>query len=193
MAKLLKIKAQDDDQSYTTYWDQNFIEIYNLYDLREEEPVPQAILDAEVIEYDERADKKKVQLDYKLDDVFTLNSGSLGHSVYYSTMGRKALLRGGNYKHPHGHEGYRIEYMTPESYIKRCYDMFKAKGRINIDLDTFIARREDDYDLDEVFGPAKGNIFAPAIEYKQGGQEGLHRAIWAMRNGIAKLPVIIKY
>jgi hypothetical protein len=62
-----------------------------------------------------------------------------------------------------------------------------------VTAEKLIKMRLKDYDLEEVFSSAQGQIFYPVIDYKDKAQEGLHRAIWFMMSYDAneEIPVIV--
>lgn len=176
------------DKPYRTYVDQNYTEIYDTYDLRSGNPVPQMILDAED-SGDELHGKDVVHIDYPvIDHTWSLN-GSVGRASWYEEVGKKAFIHGGEYVHPEKDYTVRIVMMEPEEYINKCVENFNRFGA-EVTFDHIVEDRMRDYNLDEVFGPSVGHIFYPVLEIN-GGQEGLHRAIWAMREGYEEIPVIV--
>ena len=179
-----RIKTSD-GKPYTTYKDQRGTEIYDNYDLQSNETVPQMIEDAIV------NDESKVTIDYPTDGMFNLN-GDAGYATAFGEWGKKAYVRGGGYRHPTKEYSVRLTRMRPMEYIERCYNIFKSNGRQMSSIENFIKGRELDYDLSEVFGPLEGNISYPVIDYVDKGQEGLHRAIYAMNKGIDLIPVIVR-
>jgi hypothetical protein len=166
-----------------TYLDQSQVELYDLYDLEANEKTPAMLLSAQVIRKGKWADT--IRIEYPVIDNTWSLAGQKGQAPAYEEAGKKAFVRGGVYKHPtKGWTSHIIE-MSPLEYIEACADMFKVSA------EDLIETRLDDYDLNAVFNPLKGDIFYLAIDYKRNTQEGLHRAIWAMSNSMEEVPVII--
>ena len=186
----MKVKLKTiDEKDYTTYMDQRPTEIYDLYDMRNDLPVPDAIQKAEIL--NESNHGKKVMINYPTVGMFNLN-GKHGYTGSDGEKGKKAFLHGGTYAHPEKGYTVRIQMMSPMDYIERCFALFNSNGRQKVDtIEHLIAGREEDYDLDEVFGPLKGELFYCMIDYDHGGQEGLHRAIYALQQNIPEIPVIV--
>jgi hypothetical protein len=170
-----------------TYTDQEFVEIYDNYDLQESE-VPKMILEAPIIK--ERNLNRVVRIDYLDNGVWDLN-GSIGKAPFYEEAGKKAFVRGGKYKHPVKGWKSQISYMTAYEYIEMCARMFSRRGG-SATPESIIDQRLKDYDMEKVFGENEGDIFYPVIDFKGKGQEGLHRAVWfMMKYDEEPMPVII--
>ena len=186
----INIKAKD-EKDYTTYTDQRGTEIYDNYDMGEDLPLPDLIKNGEVLQEARRG--KQVMINYPTVGMFNLNAKH-GYTTDDAEKGKKAFLHGGNYTHPVKEYSVRIEMMSPMDYIERCFAMFNSNGKQRVDtVEHLIAGREEDYDLDEIFGPLKGDIFYPMIDYDYGSQEGLHRVIYALQQNIQTVPVIVVY
>ena len=82
---------------------------------------------------------------------------------------------------------YKISWMNPMSYVRRCaYDIF------GVEYDYLFKSREDDkiqkY-MDLMKSGAKFDM--PILNYVKKSQEGLHRALAAIKLGDAFIPVMI--
>jgi len=189
MAKIrIKIKAQDETE-YRTYSDQDLIEVYDAYDLGAKEPIPQVVLDATVRK--EGKTTNYINIDYPVvGQIFTLN-GKHGSHFSYVEAGKKAFVRGGKYKHPYKGWKSKIVMMTPMEYIEECFKIFAHNGLKKANVEELIEYKESEYDLFKVFDPLVGDLNYPVLEYRRNSQEGLHRAIYAMRKKIDKIPVTI--
>ena len=189
MAKVkFKIKARDETEQYT-YSDQDYIEVYDAYDLGAKEPVPQIILDSNVRKVGRST--KYVDINYPVvSQIFNLN-GKKGAHFSYVEAGKKAYVRGGRYSHPVKGWRSKIVMMTPMEYIEECFKIFKRLGSTRLDVEDLIRTKESDYDLFKVFDPLVGDLNYLVLEYRRNAQEGLHRAIYAMRKNIDKVPVIV--
>lgn len=175
----------------STYVDQKGVEIYDGYDLNSGEPIPVLIQEA----IDKGKEKRGVvTIDYPVvNGIWSLNG--IGRTPFDEEAGKKAFVRGGYYEHPAKEWRSQLEFMTPYEYIEACADLFtdrRRDGKI-ITPEILIEHRLGDYDVVEVFNKHVGNIFYPNIDYKFGGQEGLHRAIFAMMVNQEKIPVIVIY
>jgi hypothetical protein len=171
------------------YKDQSYTEIYDRYDLYSGEPVPTMILNARVLNEKEKYGSRIVHIDYPDDGYFTLN-GRIGNAHNYEEAGKKAFVRGGFYAHPEKGWQCRLVEMDPYDYVDLCAQMFSERFDKAIILpEELIQKRLKDYDLEEVFG--MGGIFPPGIDFFHKGQEGLHRAIYAITVDIPVIPVII--
>lgn len=72
---------------------------------------------------------------------------------------------------------YKIKWMHPSSYIKRC-----ARDIFNVDYDRLFNNRNDHKISKYAKMMRNGEKFdMPVINYSTHNQEGLHRAISAMR------------
>lgn len=82
----------------------------------------------------------------------------------------------------------KIEYMSPDEYIRRCSDIF------NISVDKLIASRESDKgsnrNLLQLIKDGK-KWYMPYLNKASKGQEGLHRAVLASKLGLEKMPVLV--
>lgn len=181
----IKVKAADNERK--TYEDQRMVELYDYYDLEAGEAVPKMLTEARLKKEGKRT--VVVGLDYQVKNGFSLN-GKKGQTSFYEDAGKKAYVRGGYYKHPYKDYEVFIEMMEPIEYIELCAKMFSKRGE-HITALELVSGREKDYDLEEVFGNSEGDIFYPAINYISNGQEGIHRAMWAMDRGYKEIPVII--
>jgi hypothetical protein len=176
-----------------TYKDQSFTEIYDGYDLQHE-PLPEVIGKATVTR--EQNNTRYVYINYQSDGIWNLD-GIVGKASWYEEAGKKAFVRGGQYKHPTKGWTSEIVYMTAYDYIEACAKMFSARvfsgNEKPVTAEKLIKMRLKDYDLEEVFSSAQGQIFYPVIDYKDKAQEGLHRAIWFMMSYDAneEIPVIV--
>ncbi len=190
-----KIKALDEletpEEERHLYSDDRWTELYDLYDWEAGSPVPQTLLDAKVVR--ESEGKRRVDINYKLDSTFSLD-GDIGYASGYAEAGKKAFVRDGSYEHPtKGIKSY-IRWMKPMDYIMRCRDLFNSfdRGdRVPMTNEDVVESRSN-YDV-MWFDKSKGNIFPPTIDYGNKGQEGLHRALYAEKKGITKMPVVIIY
>lgn len=178
-----------------TYTDQSRTELYDVYDIRAER-TPRILETAEVI--NESPSGKTVYIDYPIiNGIWHLDS-ELGSCPNYMEAGKKAFVRNGTYYHPEKVLWVNIEMMEPYEYIKRCAklftnlrNMYKNDGKI-VTPEELVESRLSDYDLNEVFNKHIGNIFYPVLDIRGRGQEGLHRAIWALMNYEKEdIPVII--
>lgn len=173
------------------YKDQLASELYDWYDYDANEPTPEPLLQAKVLrEIDE---VKTIQMDYPLKgNEFSLN-GEIGYLEWYAGYAKKAWIRGGEYRHPKKGFVTYIKYMHPNDYVRRCTALFNKDRPADkkFTMSDVIENREY-YDV-MVFDQHKGNIFPPMINYREGGQEGLHRAMYAEKKGIQLIPVIIIY
>lgn len=167
-----------------TYQDQENFELYDAYDLEANEEVPDMIQNADVLR------EGVVDIDYPVVNGIWSLEGEKGRTSFYGEAGKKAFVRDGYYFHPYKKWSSRIVYMTPLEYIEASADLFSNADR-TITPERLINSRLDDYDLDEVFGPLKGDLFYLVIDERRKTQEGLHRAIWAMMNDDEVVPVII--
>lgn len=174
-------------QGKFTYKDQDYTEIYDLYDLRHE-GLPAMIAEAELLQ--ENNWSRQVIIDYPNDGIWNLN-GNVGKASFYAEAGKKAFVRGGQYVHPEKGWSSFIAYMTAYEYIVACAKLFSRNGK-RVTPEQLIKQRVGDYDLDLVFGESVGQIFYPVLDIKGQGQEGLHRAIWFMMSYDEEpMPVII--
>lgn len=190
MAKVkFKIKAHDSEEENYTYMDQDYIELYDAYDLGAKEPVPQIVLDSNVRKVGRST--KYVDVNYPVvSQIFTLD-GKKGAHFNYIEAGKKAYVRGGKYKHPVKGWRSKIVMMTPMEYIEECYNIFKRRGSSLNSVDELIDAKEREYDLFKVFDPLAGDLNYLVLEYNKKAQEGLHRAIYALRKNIDKVPVVV--
>ena len=176
------------EEKEKTYKDQAMYEVYDYYDLESGEPVPDFILSAEVLKENKYA--VQVQIDYPvIDGIWNLN-GSAGSCPAYTEAGKKAFVRDNYYDHPVKGWTSHVVVMSPLDYIEACAELFSRRGQ-GFTAEDLIENRLDDYDLDKVFKPLMGDLFYPTIDYNRQGQEGLHRAVWAMMNDIENIPVVI--
>lgn len=167
-----------------TYQDQEFYEIYDNYDLESGEEVPEMIQNARVIR------EGVVDIDYPVVNGIWSLEGEKGRAPFYGEAGKKAFVRNDYYFHPYKKWSSRIVYMTPLEYIEAAADIFSNADRV-ITPEILIASRVDDYDLNKVFNPLKGDLFYLVLDERRGTQEGLHRAVWAMMNEDEVVPVIV--
>jgi len=190
MAKIkVRVKARDEEKEYYTYVDQDHIEVYDAYDLGAKEPVPKLLLDAHVRKQGKSA--MYINIDYPtIGQIFNLN-GKRGAHFTYVEAGKKAFVRGGKYKHPVKNWRSKIVMMTPMEYITECYNIFNRKGNGPKSIEDLIAHKEREYNLFKVFDPLVGDLNYLVLEYKNNSQEGLHRAIYALRKNIDKVPVVV--
>lgn len=172
-----------------TYKDQSFTEIYDSYDLKHG-PLPKLIEKATILK--EKDNVRFVEIDYKSDGTWNLD-GLVGKASWYEEAGKKAFVRGGQYKHPTKGWTSEIVYMTAYAYIEACANIFSSKDGTNITAEKLIKNRLKDYDLEKVFGIDEGQIFYPVLDYNGNGQEGLHRSIWFMMSygEDEEMPVIV--
>ena len=180
-----------------TYIDQTGVELYDNYDIKYEE-TPRMLLEATVIR--ESGSGKVVRINYPIVNGIWNLSGRAGSAPAFEEAGKKAFVRQGrDYKHPTKGWGSLITKMTPTEYIEACADLFSQlrvmynQDRTKVTVEELIDTRYNDYDLNEVFDPVIGEIFYPMIDYHRNGQEGLHRAIWALMRDEESMPVIIIY
>ena len=169
------------------YKDQRGTEIYDHYDWMEEEPVPEIIANAKVIREDGKT--RQVRINYPIyKNTFTLNGG-IGYNSAFGEDGKKAFVRGGKYTHPD--KGFTVEIveMAPIEYVESCREMFNSRSKHEQTLEELIDSRTD-YDVTS-FDRVTGNIFPPVIDWKRKDQEGLHRAIYADKKGLNKIPVVV--
>ena len=168
------------------YKDQNGYEIYDWYDLESKEPVPAMIDDAEIISSNDNS--TKFRIDYPVINCFTLASTYDG--VIVTEQARKAFVRGGYYKHPIKRYLIELTTMDPTTYLARAHSLLKSRGS-KLSFEELIAFKMDGYDLDTKIAPYKGQMFYPYLNYKDQNQEGIHRALWAIKEGYNEIPVII--
>ena len=181
------MKAVEQLKGKFTYKDQDYTEIYDLYDLRAEE-LPGLIAGANVMK--EYNWTRQVYINYPNDGIWNLD-GRVGKASFYAEAGKKAFVRGGHYKHPVKNWQSSITYMTAYEYIEACAELFSRNGK-RVTPESLIENRLKDYDLDLVFGEQQGEIFYPVLDLEGRGQEGLHRAIWYMMSYDEEpMPVII--
>lgn len=171
------------------YQDQDYVEIYDVYDNNNDVPVPDIIKNAEVI--DKRDRSAIVKIDYPIVDGMWSLQSNLGSASMYEEWGKKAYIHGGKYVHPEKGFTVEIREMSPYEYLEECVEMFRVINDADISVDQLIQSRRLDYDLEQVFG-GPVFMFYPLIDYR-GGQEGIHRAIYAMDNDIGTMPVIVVY
>ena len=170
------------------YKDQQGTEIYDNYDRRHGEgPVPQILLDKTEGDL-EAFGNETVHIEYPFDGIWALD-GQIGYATWYAEQGKKAFIHGGFYEHPVKDYTVAIEMMYPGDYIEWCIELFN-KHQGTFEREEIIDRRREEYDAEAIFGPERGNISYPVIETNC-HQEGLHRAIWALDQGITEIPVII--
>ena len=167
-----------------TYQDQENFELYDVYDLEANEEVPDMIQNADVLR------EGVVNIDYPVINGIWSLEGEKGRTSFYGEAGKKAFVRDDYYFHPYKKWSSRIVYMTPLEYIEASADLFSNADR-TVSPERLIRSRLDDYDLDEVFEPLKGDLFYLVLDERRKTQEGLHRAIWAMMNDDEVVPVII--
>lgn len=185
---VLPIKAHD-EADHHTYSDQKYYELYDAYDLGENEKVPSMILDMPVLK--ETAQTIYVKMNYPVvGEIFTLNGEKGAHSSYVEA-GKKAFVRGGKYVHPSKGWSSKIVMMPPMVYIEECWIIFRGLGADKRSVEDLIQYKESEYDLDKVFGPLAGDLNYPVLDYKRKAQEGLHRAIYALRRNIKAIPVVV--
>lgn len=171
-----------------TYQDQENFELYDAYDLEANEEVPDMIKNAEVVREGRRTDV--IDIDYPVVNGIWSLEGEKGRTSFYGEAGKKAFVRNDYYFHPYKKWSSRIVYMTPLEYIEASAEVFSDAER-TITPERLIQSRIDDYDLDKVFEPLKGDLFYLVIDGRYKTQEGLHRAVWAMMNDDEVVPVII--
>jgi len=170
------------------YIDQNGTELYDAYDAEANEETPKMLSEAQVLIEGKYTDK--VKIDYPvINNIWTLD-GDKGSTPFYSEVGKKAFVRKGFYAHPFKGWSSLIVTMTPLEYIEEAARLFSKKGQ-KVKAEDLISGRLEDYDLNEVFNPLKGDLFYPMIDRRYGSQEGLHRAVWAMMNEEESIPVVI--
>jgi len=95
---------------------------------------------------------------------------------------------------------FRIEYMTPDEYLHRCYEIHKEEAskygyRFDYTYDEYIKSL-----IDEKLARKYANLLRegkelplPVLDYKDLLQEGRHRAYACKLAGYEKLPVMIVY
>jgi hypothetical protein len=177
--------------SKPTYIDQDNTELYDNYDrFHGDSPVPQMLLDAEVVAQD-KYNQIKVFIDYPIEGSIFCLGGDVGRSTVDAEAGKKAFVHKGRYNHPVKDWSSSISYWHPLTYIEECLLLFQRKGATVKTIEELIESRVVDYDLEEVFGPLEGELFYPVIDYIHEDQEGLHRAVYALIKDIDLIPVII--
>lgn len=177
------------DEGFYTYADLDYIELYDHYDLVAKEPVPEMLLEAKEVKRGNTT--ITVDIDYPVvAGIFTLD-GKKGAHFSYIEAGKKAFVRNGEYKHPDKGWSSEIVMMSPTEYIEACLKIFKKRGGPRRTVDELIEVKENEYDLFDVFDPLAGNLNYPVLELNKNQQEGLHRAIYAMRKGVKLIPVVV--
>lgn len=170
------------------YRDQDGFEIYDWYDFEAKEEVPKIILDAPVLRENTERKIKTVDIDYPVIGGFTLASTYDGVSI--TEMGRKAFVRGERYKHPIKNYNVEIVEMAPTEYLGKAHAVLVRNGS-KFNFEELIDYKLDNYDLDVSIAPYAGKMFYPYLDYQRMSQEGIHRAVWAERENISRIPVII--
>lgn len=130
----------------------------------------------------------KVNVNYEPIYGFTYGSSKNMNGSGYSELQRKAYVRKGIYKK----DDMIVEnkMISPADYIKEVIGIYRRNDPATTwTEDALINFKENEYDVVEVFDEFSGDIQAPYIDIKKGYQEGLHRAIYAMRKGYPKIPV----
>lgn len=182
-----RIKALDEVTTPRTYSDQFYFELYDYYDLESGEPVPDKIKNLPPMN---TSLGTIVKIDYPIiNNIFTL-AGRKGLHDKYVEAGKKAFVRNGNYTHPVKNWKSSIEEWSPMKYVEECLKILQYRGAGFKSPEELIEFKSKYYDFN-ILASFAGNLNYPAIDYRDNQQEGLHRAIFAMNEGLNSIPVIV--
>lgn len=80
-----------------------------------------------------------------------------------------------------------IKFMTPDKYIE------ESAAILGLTPSQAVASRiKDDHSYAWIISAAKkGKLTIPMLDYVANKQDGLHRVIWAKKQGLRKIPVFI--
>ena len=79
-----------------------------------------------------------------------------------------------------------IKFMSPKKYIK------EAAGILGLTPGQAVASRLNDNSYTWILDAAlKGKLTIPMLDYVERKQDGLHRVIWAKKQGLRKIPVFV--
>lgn len=83
--------------------------------------------------------------------------------------------------------GDKLTYMKPQDYMKQCSEM------MGISVELLLSSRKYDDESYYYIEQAALNkqLTIPIIDYKKNIQNGLHRVIWAEKQGIELVPVFV--
>lgn len=80
-----------------------------------------------------------------------------------------------------------LKFMKPSKYIKESAKL------LNLSVEQVIASRINDiqsYDWITI-AALKRELTIPILDYASGKQDGLHRVMWAQKQGLKKIPVFV--